>query len=89
LNIAPEVHGAQILPDPDYRSDNVIPPTKTAAPFNFGFIKFSPNRSVEAAEACKTLFRAALAVAYGGMGMGSNISYEPFPIEVYLHAKFH
>jgi hypothetical protein len=53
--MAPEIHMAQVLPDLDYRSKNVIHPNKTGMPYNFYFIKFSPNLKVEAAEAGQTL----------------------------------
>ncbi len=49
--MAPEIHMGQVLPDLDYRSKNVIGPTKTGMPYNFYLTKFSPSLSVEAAEA--------------------------------------
>ncbi len=69
FTMAPEVHGAEVLPDPDYRSKNVIPPpTSIGVPYNFCFIKFSPNQTVEAAEAHLTLFRAPLTPGVGVWG---------------------
>jgi hypothetical protein len=57
--MAPEVHGAQVLPDPNYGFENMIDPsTKTGVPYNFCLIEFSPNKTVEVAEGCQTLFRA-------------------------------
>ncbi len=62
-------------------------PTKVGAPYNFGFIKFSPNTTVEAAEPCKTLFRDPLTqgVWVWGQIPAMNLS----PIEEYPHAKSH
>jgi len=54
----PVAHGAQVLPDPDYGSKNMIRPTKTDLPYNFCFIKFLPSLTVEAVDAPQTLFRA-------------------------------
>jgi hypothetical protein len=63
------------------------PPTKTGAPYNFCFIKFSPNQMVEAAEARQTMFRAFLTL---GVGVWSRIPGTNLPpIEEYTHAKFH
>jgi hypothetical protein len=56
--MAPEAHGAQVLPDLDYRPKNMIRPTKTDLPYNFCFIKFLPSLTVEAIDAPQTLFRA-------------------------------
>jgi hypothetical protein len=85
--MAPEVHGAQILQGPDYRSKNVIHPTKTGMPYNFCFIKFSPSQMVEAAEAGQTPLRASLTlgVRVWGCNPATNLSC----IEEYPHAKFH
>ncbi len=74
--MAPEVLGAQVLLDPDYGSENVICPTKTGAPYNFCFIKCSPYRTVEAAEAHQTLFRAPLTP---GVGYGVESQLQTFP----------
>ena len=67
---------AQLLPDLDYRSKNVIRPTKTGMPYNFCFIKFSPSQMVEAAEACQTPFRASLTlgVRVWGCNPATNLS---------------
>ncbi len=54
--MAPEAHGAQVLPDPDFGHKN-----KTDLPYNFCFIKFFPSLTVEAVDALQalqTLFRA-------------------------------
>jgi hypothetical protein len=56
--MAQKAHGAQVLPDLDYRPKNMIPPTKTDLPYNFCFIKFLPSLTVEAVDAPQTLFRA-------------------------------
>ena len=56
--MAPEAHGAQVLPDPDFGPKNMIRPTKTDLPYNFCFIKFSPSCTVEAVDALQPLFRA-------------------------------
>ena len=52
--MAPEAHGAQVLPDPDYGPKNMI--TKTDLPYNFCFINFLPSLAVEAVDAPHTLF---------------------------------
>ncbi len=53
--MAPEAHGAQVLPDPDYRPKNMIrPPTKTDLPYNFCFINVLPSLTVEAVDALQT-----------------------------------
>jgi hypothetical protein len=85
--MAPEIHMAQVLPDLDYRSKNVIRPTKTGMPFNFCFIKFLPSLTVEAAEAGQTLFIAPLTPGVGvwGCNPARNLSSN----EEYRHAKFH
>jgi hypothetical protein len=49
--MAPEAHGGQVLPDPDYGPKNMISPTKTDLPYNFCFIKFLPSLTVEAVDA--------------------------------------
>ena len=54
--MAPEAHGAQVIPDPDYGPKNMI--TKTDLPYNFCFIMFSPSCTVEAVDALQALFRA-------------------------------
>jgi hypothetical protein len=77
LTTAPEVHGAQFLPDPDYGAKNV-------ASYNFCFIKFSPNQVVEAAKVYQTL-ALTLGVGVWGQIPATNLS----PIEEYPHAKFH
>jgi hypothetical protein len=56
--MAPEAHGAQVLPDPEFRTKNMIRPTKTDPPYNFCFIHFFPSLTVEAVDALQTLFRA-------------------------------
>ena len=57
--MAPEAHGAQVLPDPDFGPKNMIrPPTKTDLPYNFCFIKFLLSLTVEAVDFLQTLFRA-------------------------------
>ena len=63
--MAPEVHGAQVLPDPNYSSKNAICPPKTGVPYNVCFIKFSPSQMVEAAEAGHTLFRTPMTRVWG------------------------
>ncbi len=56
--MAPEAHGVQVLPDPEFRPKNMIRPTKTDPPYNFCFIKFFPSLTVEAVDALQSLFRA-------------------------------
>jgi hypothetical protein len=56
--MAPEAHGAQVLPDPDYGPKNIIAPLKTDLPYNFCFIKNFPSLTVAAVDALQTLFRA-------------------------------
>jgi hypothetical protein len=57
--MAPEAHGAHVLPDLDYGPKNMIRPTKTDLPYNFAcFINFLPSLMVEAVDALQTLFRA-------------------------------
>ena len=56
--MAPEAHGAQVLPDPDFVPKNMIHPTKTDLPYNFCFVNFFPSLTVEAVDALQTLFRA-------------------------------
>ena len=58
--MAPEAHGAQVLPDPDFGPKNMIPPTKTDLPYNFCVINFFPSLTVAAVDALQTLFRAPL-----------------------------
>ena len=58
--MAPEAHGAQVLPDPEFRPNNMIRPTKTDPPYNFCFINIIPSLTVEAVDALQTLFRAPL-----------------------------
>ena len=53
--MAPEAHGAQVLPDLDYGPKNMIHPTKTDN--HFCFIKMYPSLTVEAVDALQTLFR--------------------------------
>jgi hypothetical protein len=48
--MVPEAHGAQLLLDPDYMPNMCFTPTKTLVCYIFGFIKFSPKHTVEAAE---------------------------------------
>ncbi len=64
-----------------------LPPLKTGVPYNFCFIKFSPNQTDEAAEAHQTLFRPPLTPGVGVCRRipATNLS----PIEKYPHAKFH
>ena len=54
--MAPEAHGAQVLPDPDYHPKNMIRPPKMVHPYNFCLIKFLPSLTVEAVDAPHTLF---------------------------------
>ncbi len=62
-------------------------PTKTGVPYNFCFIKFSPNRTFEAAEAHPTLFRAPLILGVGVWGQIPAMNLPP--IVEYTHAKFY
>jgi hypothetical protein len=55
--MAPEAHGVQVIPDPDFGPENIIHPTKTDLPYNFCIIKFLPSLTVEAVDAPQTLFR--------------------------------
>jgi hypothetical protein len=85
--MAPEAHGAQVLPDPDYGPKNMICSTKTVLPYNFGFIKFLPSLTDEAVDAPQTLFRAPLTpgVRVQGWNLAKNLS----AIKIYSYAKFH
>jgi hypothetical protein len=56
--MAPEAHGAQVLPDLDYGPKDMIPLTETVLHYKFCFIKFLPSLTVEAVDAPQTLFRA-------------------------------
>jgi hypothetical protein len=47
---------AQVLLDPDYLQNMCFAPTKTLVGNIFGFIKFSPKHTVEAAEPPKSHF---------------------------------
>jgi hypothetical protein len=49
--MAPEAHAAQVLPDLDYGTKNMICPTKADLPYNFCFIKFLDSLKVEAVDA--------------------------------------
>ena len=51
-------------------------PTKMGVSYNFCFIKFSPNRTVEAAEARQTPFRAPW---HWGLGYGVKSQLQTFP----------
>jgi hypothetical protein len=66
--MAPEAHGAQVLPDPDYRPKYMICPTKTVLPYNFGFIKMLPSLTFAAMDATQTQFRAPLTPGVGVQG---------------------
>ncbi len=61
--------------------------TKMGVPYNFCFMKFSPNWTVETAEAPQTPFRAPLTLGVGAWGRipAMNLS----AIEEYPHAKLH
>ncbi len=86
--MALEAHGAQVLPDPDYRDKNMIrPPTKTYLPYNFCFIKFLPSLMVEAVHALQTLLRAPLTPRVGVVG--PNLANNLSDIKIYSYAKFH
>ena len=52
--MAPEAHGAQVLPDPDYGPKTIICP-KTDLPYNFCFLKFLPSITVDAVDFLQTL----------------------------------
>ena len=56
--MAPEAHGAQVLPDPDFGPKNMICPPKSHLPYNFCFINFFPSVTVAAVDSLQTLFRA-------------------------------
>ncbi len=58
--MAPEAHGAQVLLDPDYLPNMCFAPTKTLVGNIFGFIKFSPKHTVEAADHTPNPFWAPL-----------------------------
>jgi hypothetical protein len=67
--MAPEAHGARVLPDPDYGHKYMIPPpTKTVLPYNFCFINCLPSLTVEAVDAPQTLFRDPLTLWVGVQG---------------------
>ena len=84
--MAPEVQGAQVLPDPDLGPEKVTRPTKSGAPCNFCFIKFSPKRTVEAPEAPRTPFTHPVP---RGVGVpGQNPPKILPPLEDHLRAKF-
>ncbi len=68
--MAPEAHGAHVLPDPDYGPKNMICPTKTDLPYNFCFIKFLPSITVETVDFLQTLFRAPIPCLGSRLGVG-------------------
>ncbi len=83
--MAPEAHGAQVLPDPDFRPKNMIC-TKTDLPSNFCVINFFPSLTVAAADALQTLFRAPLTP--GVHPRGQNIAYDLALVKLGPHTKF-
>jgi hypothetical protein len=46
--MAPEAHGALVLPDLDYGPKILSAPTKVVLPYIFDFIKLLPSLTVEA-----------------------------------------
>ena len=81
--MAPEAHGARVLPDPDYRPTNMICPTKIGMPYS---MKFFQNCTVEAAEAPWTPFRTPLTP---GVGVQAQNPAKNLPIiQKYSLAKF-
>ncbi len=84
--MAPEAHGAQVLPDPDYGPKNMIHPPKTDLPYNFCFINFFPSLTVEAVDAHQTLFRAPLTP--GVHPGGQNIAYDLALVKLGPYTKF-
>jgi hypothetical protein len=84
--MAPEAHGAQVLPDPEFRPKNMIHPTKTHLPNNFCFINNFPSLTVAAVDALQTLFRAPLPP--GVHPRGKNIAYDLALVKLGPHTKF-
>ena len=84
--MAPEAHGAQILPEPDFGPKNMISPPKTDLPYNFCFIIFFPSLMVAAVDALQTLFRAPLTP--GVHPGGQNIAYDLALVKLGPHTKF-
>ena len=68
--MAPEGHGAQVLPDPDLGSKKVTypPPTKLGVPGNFCFINLPPKCTAEAPEPHQAPLLGPLDP--GGQGIG-------------------
>jgi len=56
--MAPEEHGAQVLPDPDYGVKNMICPHLNRPSLQLLFYKLFPSLTVAAIDALQTLFRA-------------------------------
>jgi hypothetical protein len=48
--MAPEAHGAQVLPDPDYRPKNMICPHYNRPSLELLFYKILPSLMVEAVD---------------------------------------
>jgi hypothetical protein len=82
--MAPEPHGAQVLPDPELRPKNMIRPHYP--PYNFCVINFFPSLKVEAVDALQTLFRAPLTL--GVHPGGQNIAYDLALVKLGPHTKF-
>jgi hypothetical protein len=84
--MAPEAHGAQVLPDPDFWPKNMIRPHKTDLPYNFCFINFFSSLTVAAVDALHTMFRAPLTP--GVHPGGRNIAYDLALVKLGPHTKF-
>ncbi len=84
--MAPEAHGAQVLPDPDFGPKNMIRPPKTGLPYNVCFIKKFPSLTVAAVDALQTLFRAPLTT--GVHPGGQNTAYDLALVKLGPHTKF-
>ena len=83
--MAPEAHGAQVLPDPDFGPKNKIRPPKSHLPYNFCFIIFFPSVTVAAVDALQTLFRAPLTP--GVHPGGRNIAYDLALVKLGPHTR--
>jgi hypothetical protein len=57
FTMAPEAHGAQVLPDPDYGLKNMICPHQNRPSLQLLFYNFFPSLTVTAVDALQTLFR--------------------------------
>ncbi len=84
--MAPEAHGAQVLPDPDFGPKNMIRPHQNRPSLQLLFYKLFPSLTVAAVDALQTLFRAPLTP--GVHPGGRNIAYDLALVKLGPHTKF-